>query len=531
VNAFASAADHLDSELRTVFYNLLPAPAPVFNPSPGLLTNHSYISITTATTNAIIRYTIDGSIPDTNSSLYSSPLVFTNPMTLSARVFRDDLDPSAVQQGFYSLVDWESFVVTTVAGGASAGFSNAVGALARFSSPQGVCVDAFGNLYVADAGNNVIRKVIPSGLVTTFAGTGMAGSQTGPAESAQFSAPCDVAVDRLGNVYVADRGNNRICKIETNGIVTALASVSTGGLWQMSIDSSGNIYVGSNGTVQKILPDGTVVGVGGSMNYTCSDGWCTFVGAGVDAFTNAYAATEFKIWRITPGGFTELFAGPGGYSQGFSDGPRLLALFQGPEAIAFDSSTNMIVTDQFRIRKIRQDGWVSTIAGTGDWGYRNGRGSEAMFNSAYGLCVDTNQNIYVADSANNCIRKISPDTARVGIADDWQRAHFGYVGIDPNADPDHDGMNNYTEFWAGTDPLDSDSVLVIKSVSVVSNGYTQITWPSATTKNYTVKYSDDMRTWNTLQSAMPGNGSTLSIVDSNPLVNEPRRFYRVFVDF
>src|SRR5207247_2100290 len=105
-------------------------------------------------------------------------------------------------------------------------------------------------------------------------------------------------------------------------------------------------------------------------------------------------------------------------------------------------------------------------------------------NGAAGICADTNHNIYVADSANNCIRKISPDSAGIGIANDWQIAHFGHIGIDPNADPDQDGMSNYAEFWAGTDPLDSNSVFAIKSVAVVQGNSIQISWETVSGKTY-----------------------------------------------
>jgi streptogramin lyase len=114
-----------------------------------------------------------------------------------------------------------------------AGFSNAVGTFASFSNPHGLCTDRAGNLYVADKGNNAIRKISPAGLVTTFAGTGLAGSQLGPATNAQFSGPSGVCADDLGNIYVADGNNcNRICKIDTNGVVTLIAIMGPGfGKW------------------------------------------------------------------------------------------------------------------------------------------------------------------------------------------------------------------------------------------------------------------------------------------------------------
>jgi len=250
------------------------------------------------------------------------------------------------------------------------------------------------------------------------------------------------------------------------------------------------------------------------------------VAPGVDSAGNIYAATGNRIFRIDLSGNIELFAGD---ANGFSDGPRLLSLFQAPQDAAVDSTTNILVSDITRIRKIGPDGGVTTVAGTGVSGYRNGRGSVAQFNNASGLCVDTNGNIYVADAGNHCIRKISPDTAGIGIADDWQREHFGYVGIDPNADPDHDGLSNYAEFWAGTDPLDRNSSLSIDSASVRIGSEIHIIWRSVLGKNYIVRYCSDLVTWNTFETAVPGNGALVSITDPTPIGQLSQRFYRILV--
>jgi hypothetical protein len=159
-----------------------------------------------------------------------------------------------------------------------------------------------------------------------------------------------------------------------------------------------------------------------------------------------------------------------------SDGASSLALFGGLHDAVVDGNTNIFLSDLTRVRKVSPGGTVTTVAGTGVPGYVNGRGSVAQFDSATGICLDTNGNLYVTDTGNNCIRKISPDTASIGIADDWQLAHFGHIGIDPNADPDQDGMSNFAEFWAGTDPLNANSALRIDKVLPISGGQAQIRW-------------------------------------------------------
>ncbi len=257
-------------------------------------------------------------------------------------------------------------------------------------------------------------------------------------------------------------------------------------------------------------------------------GWGTNVGIAIDAATNVYVPTGSGIWIINPSGAITLFAGS--TRAGFTDGPRLLALFQSPGGAAVDSSTNIFVSDNTRIRKISFTGQVSTLAGNGINGYQNGPGYRAEFNGPIGICVDTNGNIFVADSGNNCIREISPDTADIGIADWWELKYFGYIGINPNSDPNNNGLTAYDDFWAGLNPTNPASVFKIESASVTNSG-TTIKWDSVLGKNYTVQWSSDLVTWNTLGNPIAGNGSLASMTDSTPGRQNRQRFYRVLVNF
>jgi glucose/arabinose dehydrogenase len=537
LNAFATASGYLDSSVISVFYQLVQTATPVFNPSSGPLTNGTQIAITCETPKSVIYYTVDGSSPTTNSFVYSGPVALfdTNgPATLSALASTPGHLDSLTQTASFGLLDYEKTVVTTLAGQSTAGFSNAVGGLAMFSNPQGICIDKSGNLYVADTGNNVIRKISSSGLVTTFAGTGDSGSNVGAATNAQFSGPSGVCVDDVGNVYVADGNNcNRVCRIDTNGIVSVLAEIygdclHAPGLWQLVADSSGNVYVGSWASVQEITPNGTVMGLAGPHSC-CPGGWGGNVGPGIDIATNIYAATGNLVWKIAPDGTTSLFAGGNGGQV--SDGPPLFSVFQNPLDVAVDSNTNVFVADSTSVRKIALNHFMTTLAGTTGAGFQNGSGPIAQFNGAYGLCADSNGNVFAADSANNCIREISPDTAGIGIPDWWQLKYFGHVGIDPNADPDHDGMSNYSEFWSGTDPLDPESVLAINLAALDQNGTIQVRWQTVAGKTYAVEYSDDLISWNNLAGTIQGDGSIATASDPSSMQAEQRRYYRIQVFF
>ena len=318
------------------------------------------------------------------------------------------------------------------------------GAGARFSSPGGLAVDAAGNLYVADTGNATIRKITPQGVVSTVAGSpGISGSVDGPAANAQFASPQGVAVGASGELYVADQTTIRT--ISPDGVVATLAGfageasedgpVSDArfeGPAGITFDSARNIYVADrrSSTIRKITPSGIVSTFAGSANRTGSvDGsgaaarFNEPVGVAADSAGNIYVADSVNstIRKITPDGMVSTFAGMPGM-VGSDDGAGGNARFAGPEGVATDSAGNVYVADSYNctIRKITPNGTVSTFAGQpGSVGAADGPAETARFNFPAGLVVDDEGNVYVADRANFTVRKISPSgnvTTLAGLA-------------------------------------------------------------------------------------------------------------------
>lgn len=329
-----------------------------------------------------------------------------------------------------------SYVFTTLAGSASgAGSNDATGSAARFNQPTSVATDNAGNVFVADSDNNRIRKITSAGVVTTFAGSGIIGSADGTGSAAQFKHPTGVAVDGLGNVYVADYGNHMIRKITAAGAVTTLAGTAgtagssdgtgTAALFDypegVAVDGSGNVYVADsyNNTIRKITAAGVVTTLAGTAHSTGSnDGTGSvahFFGpysVAVDGSGSVYVADygNHAIRKITSGGVVTTLAGLAG-SDGSTDSTGSLARFFSPAGIAVDTLGNVFVADSgnHTVRKITSGGVVTTLAGlTGNTGSADGTGSTARFFGPTGLAVDGAGHVYVADFGNNTIRKGVP---------------------------------------------------------------------------------------------------------------------------
>jgi hypothetical protein len=356
-------------------------------------------------------------------------------------------------------------VVTTLAGNASitdadgfpvGGYADGTGSAAQFNSPVGVAVDSAGNVYVADTGNNTIRKVTPDGVVTTLAGNAaivdqwgnpIGGYADGTGTNAQFNGPEGVAVDSAGNVYVADAGNNTIRKVTPGGVVTTLAgqagnsgsadgkgtNAQFNGPSGVAVDSAGNVYVADydNVTIRKLTPGGTVTtlaGLAGSRGTADGTGSAARFNypadVAVDSAGNVYVADCYNntIRKVRPGGVVTTLAGLATIIGGSADGTGSAARFDCPEGVAVDSAYNVYVADTYNytIRKVALGGVVTTLAGQpGSWGSADGTGSAARFWWPRGVAVDSAGNVYVADTANDTIRKVTPGgvvTTLAGLA-------------------------------------------------------------------------------------------------------------------
>jgi sugar lactone lactonase YvrE len=328
-------------------------------------------------------------------------------------------------------------VVTTVAGSGVAGFADGTGTDAQFFYPYDVAVNASGDIYVAEQASSLIRKISPAGVVTTFAGSTYGGAN-GTGTDATFAYPQGLAVDASGNIYVADTNNHSIRKITPGGVVTRLAgsdvvggapayadgtgtdakfSYPTG----LTVAANGDIYVADSGNslIRKVTPGGVVsrfVGSPGTFGYADGDGniiraaFGSISGFIISQNGDAYITdtNTNSIRKISPAGVITTIAGAG--ISGFADGTGTNAEFAGPQGLAVDASGNIYVADtsNHSIRKVTHGGVVTTVAGSGVPGYTDGTGTNAQFSNPNDVAIGPDGNIYVADTTNNSIRKVTP---------------------------------------------------------------------------------------------------------------------------
>lgn len=339
-------------------------------------------------------------------------------------------------------------MVITFAGTAgSSGSADGTGASARFRNPRGITVDALGNVYVADTGNHMVRKISPSGVVTSLAGyVANIGSADGKGVAAQFNGPKGIAVDASGTLFVTDTGNGTVRRITPAGVVTTLAG-KAGAI---------NISDGTGSNARLCRPDGIAIG-GASMLYVTdstaqnirkvtTSGVVTTVAGSASTYAQTVAVhssgdivfvSAHAIARISAGKTAVFVYGEPDVS-GSVDGPGVKARFNSPSSATFDASGNICVTDSgnHTIRKINLAGVVTTMAGSpGMAGATNGTGVAARFNSPWGVVADSAANLYVSDQANNTIRKITP----AGLVSTFAGS--------PGVDGSDDGLDSAARFY------------------------------------------------------------------------------------
>ncbi|MDB5288458.1 MAG: hypothetical protein JWR05_3407 [Mucilaginibacter sp.] len=318
--------------------------------------------------------------------------------------------------------------VTTLAGNNANALVNGTGPQASFKSPQDVQIGPNGNLYVADAGNHVIRQITPAGVVTTYAGTGTSGHKDGQRDVAQFMSPARIAFDAAGNMFITDSEDQTVRKITPAGFVSTYAGISGtfgktnntfNGPIGITINAVGHMYVADsgndlirevhNGSITAFAGGGFKTGIfgdgtGPQSSFSNPMGITT----GIDGnYYMAQAGSEAVIRQVTPA--PDVFTIAGSPFFGDWDGGGLASRFSHPTAITADKYGTFFITDNGNhlIRRMSADFTVTTLAGvSGVAGYVDAVGIQAKFNKPAGLCVDSTGNIYVADAGNNRIRKI-----------------------------------------------------------------------------------------------------------------------------
>lgn len=398
--------------------------------------------------------------------------------------------------------------VTTLAGQVLvSGITNGPATNAAFNDPAAVVADAVGNLFIADSQNHVIRKIGTNGWVSTFAGqAGTRGSSDGNSFQAQFDTPSGIAITPDGDFYVSDTGNHIIRKLTLAGTVTTLAGIP---------GQSG--FTDGNGPAARFnSPLGIAVGTNGTI-YVADTG----------------NQTIRKI--ASSGGVTTLAGSPEHW--GSTDGVGPAARFNGPLGVALDDQGNLFVSDSFNhtIRRITPEGAVSTWAGQpGVDGCVDGEATASRFNKPAELAMDRRNNLFVADSGNHIIRKIS-NTGRVSTV-------TGQVGIAGSAD----GINGEARFFNpyGLTVAPNGSVVVADAYNELLrlvltpfnltilktnvNGSADLSWDCVIGRSYQVQYQDALNAtdWVNLGSPVNADSLTASKIDDDAS-RTPLRVYRV----
>ena len=360
-----------------------------------------------------------------------------------------------------------SGILTRAAGIGKPGYAGDGGqaTAANLNVPQGLAVDAGGNLYIADTQNHAIRKVTPAGMISTVAGSGVRGyaSDTGPATSAQLALPGGVAVDAAGDIYIADTGNHAIRKVTPNGVIGTVAGNGLPGYFGdggkaiaaqlnspqgVAVDAGGNLYIADtmNDVVREVTVNGPFISTiaGNNVAGYAGDGfpattaqlyrpYAVAVDAAGDVFIADWGNSSIReVFAAGPlKGTIATLAGDGHAGYRGDGGPAASAELYRPTGIALDAAGDVFVADSsnLRVREISL-GLIATVAGTGAGPYSGDGGPAALaqLSGPRGEVVDSTGNVYFADTNNNAVRKLTvatgvlttvAGTGTPGFSGDW----------------------------------------------------------------------------------------------------------------
>jgi sugar lactone lactonase YvrE len=349
-------------------------------------------------------------------------------------------------------------VITTLAGNGTYGYSGDGGPAgsASLNIPSRVALDGSGNLFIADQWNHRIRKVSANGIITTVAGNGTYGytGNGGLATNAELNFPSAVALDASGNLFIADAYNNVIRKVTTNGIITAVvAGLNTPG--DVAVDASGNLFIADTYD-QRILKwstnglETTVAGIDSQTGYSGDSGPATNAklwnpsGVAVDGSGNLFIvdAFNYRIREVSTNGVITTLAGNGvgaGGAGSYSGdgGAATNAGMNEVVGVALDAGGNLFVCDfnNNRIREVSTNGVITTVAGNGIKGYSGdgGAATNASLNNPNDVAIDGSGNLFIADWGNQRIRKVNTNGTITLFAGNGANGYTGNGGPATNA--------------------------------------------------------------------------------------------------
>ena len=421
------------------------AAMPTFSPMANTYTSPQRVTIASTTPGAAIYYTTDGSTPTTASFLYTVPVAVTSSETINAIAAGGGYGNSSTGSAAY-VINNVLGVISTYAGNGTGGYGGDGGAAtsAELYQPWATAVDSSGNLYIADENNQRIRKVTPTGAISTYAGNGSPGysGDGGQATSAQLNSPTGVAVDGSGNLYIVDYLNNRVRKVTPTGVISTYAGNGTAGYngdggqatsaeinypRSAAVDGGGNLYIAdeNNQRIRKVTPAGVIstVAGNGTAGYSGDGGPATSaelenpISVAVDAGGNLYLSDNATnhVRKVTAAGVISTVAGNGTYGSSGDGGPATSAELEDAIGVAVDSSGNLYIADASnqRIRKVTPAGIISTVAGNGTpaYGGDGGAATGAELLNPFGVTADSSGNLYISEFSNYRIRKVTYQTA------------------------------------------------------------------------------------------------------------------------